>query len=143
MIAAVRVVVGVLLALLAFAGCSSEYTQGTSAPAARPDESLEAARTKLELVRQDSCYTTADLARQWPVCGRWEEEVRNVGNAAAAARPGDREITDPAAAVRAGYDHFVGAGCTSTPPDPAQCVTAITETRTGVTRLAEGMASVR
>ena len=142
-IASARVVVVVLLALVASAGCSREYTEGTSAPAVRPDGSLEAARTKLQLVQQDSCYTSADLARQWPACGRWEEEVLNVGNAAAGARPGTREITDPAGAVRAGYDHFVRAGCTSTPTDPAACLTAIDETRAGVTRLAQGIASVR
>ncbi|MEJ2862464.1 hypothetical protein [Actinomycetospora flava] len=146
MIASVRVVVGVLLALLALTaltGCSAEYTEGTSAPAARPDGSLDAARTKLRLVQQDSCYTSADLARQWPVCGRWEEEVLNVGNAAAGARPGDREITDPAVAVRAGHEHFVRGGCTSTPTDPNACIAAIDETRAAVTRLAQGIASVR
>lgn len=142
-IAAVRVVVGVVLALLALGGCSTEYTEGTSAPAARPAASLEAAQTKLRLVQQDSCYTSADLARRWPVCARWEEEVLNVGNAAAGARPDDREITDPVVAVRAGHEHFVRAGCTATPIDPAACVAAITETRTAVTRLSEGMTSAR
>ncbi|WP_133827148.1 hypothetical protein [Actinomycetospora succinea] len=145
MIASVRVVAGLLLALLVLAGCSSEYTEGTSGPAVRPDTSLEAARTKLRLVEQDSCYTAADVARQWPVCGRWEEEVLNIGNAAAGARPEDREITDPAVAVRDGHEHFVRAGCVAgaTAPDPAQCVAAVDETRVGVRRLGEGIASVR
>ncbi|MEJ2887877.1 hypothetical protein [Actinomycetospora aeridis] len=137
------VVAALLLALLALAGCSSEYTEGTSAPAARPDTSLESARTKLRLVQQDSCYTSRDLARQWPACGRWEEEVRNVGNAAASARPDAREITDPAVAVRAGHEHFVRSGCTSTPTDPGACIAAIGETRTAVTRLAQGISSTR
>ncbi|MDD7942755.1 hypothetical protein PHK61_30510 [Actinomycetospora lutea] len=145
MVASGRVVVGLLLAVLALAGCSSEYTEGTSAPAARPDGSLEAARTKLRLVQQDPCYTVADLTRQWPVCARWEEEVLNVGNAAAGARPDDREITDPALAVRTGHEHFVRGGCATgaTPADTPRCIGAIEETRTAVTRLAQGMSAAR
>lgn len=144
-IASERIVVALLLAVLALAGCSSEYTQGTSAPAARPDGSLEAATTKLRLVEQDACYTSADATRQLPVCARWEEEVLGVGNTAAGARPDDREITDPAAAVRAGHEHFVRAGCASgvTPADPAECVAAIGETRTALTRLGAGIAAAR
>lgn len=145
MIATGRVVAGLFLALLALAGCSTEYTEGTSAPAARPDGSLDAARTKLRLVQQDPCYTVADLTRQWPACGRWEEEVLNVGNAAAGARPDDREITDPVAAVRTGHEHYVRAGCAAgvAPADTPTCIAAIGETRTAVTRLGEGIASVR
>ena len=112
----------------ALAGCSTEDTQGTSSSAARPNASLEAARTKLGLVQQDPCYTSRDLLRQWPVCGRWEEEVRNVANAAAGARPDDREITDPSAAVETGHEHFLRAGC------PAGVA---------VTRLATGIAAAR
>ena len=126
-------------------GCSSEYTQGTSSPPARPNTSLEAARTKLGLVQQDPCYTSRDLLRQWPVCGRWEEEVRNVANAAAGARPDDREITDPSAAVETGHEHFLRAGCPAgvAPADPATCVAAVGETRVAVTRLATGIAAAR
>ncbi|PVZ04610.1 hypothetical protein C8D89_11763 [Actinomycetospora cinnamomea] len=134
----------VVLAVLAglAAGCSTEYTEGTSAPPARPDTSLDAARTKLRLVQQDPCYTSRDLAQQWPVCGRWEEEVRTTASAAADARPGDREITDPAAAVEAGHAAFVRAGCRAgASADPGACVTALAETRTAVTRLATGIAS--
>lgn len=130
---------------LALAGCtSSSFTEGTSASPARPDGSLEAARTKLGLVQQDPCYTARDIGRRWPLCGRWEEEVLNVANAAAAARPDDREVTDPAAAVRAGHESFTRAGCVAgTTPDPGACVAAVEETRTAVTRLAGGIASAR
>ena len=140
-----RVTALTLLAVLVVAGCSSEYTEGTSAPAARPETSLDAARTKLELVAQDPCYTSPDLPRQWPVCGRWEEEVRNVANAAVGARPDAREITDPAAAVEAGHEHFLRAGCPAgvAPADPATCIAAVGETRIAVTRLEAGIASAR
>ena len=139
--------VGVLVAVLlaALGAWSTSSTEGTSAPPARPDGSLEAARTKLALVQQDPCYTTRDLARQWPVCGRWEEEVRNVATAAAGARPANPEITDPAAAVEAGHAQFLRAGCPAgvAPADPGACIPAVDVTRTGVTRLAEGIASAR
>jgi hypothetical protein len=136
--------VGAVLALLALAGCSTEYTEGTSGPAARPAQSLEAARTKLQLVLQDPCYKTQDIAAQWPVCGRWEEEVFNVANAAAGARPQEPEITDPAAGVRAAHEHFVRAGCGSgAPPAGAgACIAAIRETRAAVTSLASGIGGV-
>jgi len=133
-------------ALLAGLGaCSTASTGGTSAPPARPDGSLEAARTKLGLVQQDPCYTSRDLARQWTVCGRWEEEVRNVATAAAGARPTNREITDPAAAVEAGHERFLRAGCPAgvAPADPGACIAALEVTRTGVTRLAAGIAATR
>lgn len=148
MIASRRIGVGlaaVVLALLAPAGCSAEYTQGTSAPAAPPATSLDAARTKLQLVQQDPCYRTRDVAGQWPLCGRWEEEVLNVANAAAGARPDEREITDPAAAVRAGHEDFVRRGCASgiPPAGPDSCVAAVLETRAAVTSLANGIAGVR
>ncbi|MDD7931005.1 hypothetical protein [Actinomycetospora straminea] len=136
--------VGLLVCLLALTGCTSSFTEGTSATPARPDGSLEAARSKLGLVAQDPCYTARDVDRRWRRCGRWEEEVLNVGNAAAGARPGDREITDPAAAVRAGHERFVRGGCAAgAPPDPGVCVAAVEETRTAVTRLARGIASAR
>jgi hypothetical protein len=139
--------VGVLVAVLlaGLGACSTSSTGGTSAPAARPDGSLEAARTKLGLVQQDPCYTTRDLARQWPVCGRWEEEVRGVATAAAGARPANPEITDPAAAVEAGYESFLRAGCPAgvAPADPGACIAAVEMTRTGVARLATGMAAAR
>ena len=139
--------VGVLVAaLLAVLGaCSTSSTEGTSAPSARPDGSLEAARTKLGLVQQDPCYTSRDLAQQWRVCGRWVEEVRNVATAAAGARPANREITDPAAAVEAGYERFQRAGCPAgvAPADPGACIAAVEVTRTGVTRLATGIAGAR
>lgn len=140
--------IGALLvaALLAVLGaCSTSSTEGTSAPPARPDGSLEAARTKLGLVQQDPCYTSRDLVAQWSVCGRWVEEVRNVATAAAGARPANPEITDPAAAVEAGYERFRRAGCPAgvAPADPAACITAVEMTRTGVTRLATGMAGAR
>jgi hypothetical protein len=79
------------------------------------------------------------------VCGRWEEEVLNVASAATAARPDQREITDPAGAVRTGHEHFVRAGCASgvSPADPGTCVAAVVETRGAVTSLASGLASVR
>lgn len=133
-----------LLALVAVAGCSSRYTEGTAGPAAPPAQSLDAARTKLMLVQQDPCYTSRDVAGQWPVCGRWEEEVLNVANAASGARPDQREIVDPADAVRAGHEHFVRAGCGTgvTPGDPADCVAALTETRDAVTSLSRGIGSV-
>jgi hypothetical protein len=139
------VVAAALLMALGASGCSSEYTEGTSSPAARPNTSLDAARTKLGLIQQDPCYTAPDLVRQWPVCGRWEEEVRNVANAASSARPDDREITDPAAAVEAGHEHFLRAGCPAgvAPADPATCAAAVGETRIGVTRLATGIAAAR
>ncbi|MHC1560554.1 hypothetical protein ACR9E3_16480 [Actinomycetospora sp. C-140] len=142
MIAAARVVLGLLLAVVAVAGCSSDYTEGTSGPAARPDQSLEAARTKLELVQQDACYTSRDVAGLYPRCGRWEEEVLNVANAASVARPGQPEITDPAAAVVAGHDHFLRAGC-ATGGAPPECVAAMTETREAVTSLGRGITTAR
>ena len=79
------------------------------------------------------------------MCGRWEEEVRNVANAAAGARPDDREITDPSAAVETGHEHFLRAGCPTgvAPADPATCVAAVGETRVAVTRLATGIAAAR
>ena len=79
------------------------------------------------------------------MCGRWEEEVRNVANAAAGARPDDREITDPSAAVETGHEHFLRAGCPAgvAPADPATCVAAVGETRVAVTRLATGIAAAR
>jgi hypothetical protein len=133
----------VLLALLT--GCSTEYTEGTSAPPARPAQSLEAARTKLQLVVQDPCYTARDIAGVWPSCGRWEEEVLNTANAAAGSRPDLREITDPSAAVRAGHEHFVRGGCASgiPPAGPGDCVAAVIETRDAVTSLGRGVATVR
>lgn len=133
-----------LLAALGLAGCSAEDTEG-SAPPARPDTSLEAARTKLGLIQQDPCYTAPDLARWWPVCARWEEEVRNVARVAAETRADDPEITDPAAAVEAGHERFLRAGCRSraTATDPAACVAALGETRTAVSRLAAGIAAAR
>ena len=142
MIAAARVGIGLLLALLAVAGCTSSYTEGTSGPAARPDQSLDAARTKLQFVQQDACYTSRDVAGLYPRCGRWAEEVRNVANAASVARPGQPEITDPAAAVLAGHEHFLRAGC-ATGGAPQECVAAITETRDAVTSLGRGIATAR
>jgi hypothetical protein len=99
----------------------------------------------MHLVQQDRCYTSRDLAGQWPVCGRWEEEVLGVANTATAVRPDQREITDPAAAVRTGHEHFVRGGCASrvSPADPSTCVAAVVETRAAVTSLASGLASVR
>jgi hypothetical protein len=137
------VLVAVLLAGLG--ACSTPSTEGTSAPPAGPDRSLEAARTKLALVQQDPCYTSRDLVAQWPVCGRWEEEVRNVATAAAGARPANPEITDPAAAVEAAYERFLRAGCPAgvAPADPGACIAAVEMTRTGVTRLAAGFAGAR
>ena len=139
--------VGVLVAVLlaGLGACSTSSTEGTSTPPARPDRSLEAARTKLGLIQQDPCYTSRDLAAQWPVCGRWEEEVRNVATAAAGARPGNPEITDPAAAVEAGYERFFRAGCPAgvAPADPDTCIAAVEATRAGVSRLATGIASAR
>jgi hypothetical protein len=138
--ARLAVVVLAMVAGLA-AGCSGADTG--SAPG-RPEASLEAARTKLGLVQQDPCYTARDIARQWPVCARWEVEVRNIANAASGARPADREITDPAAAVQAGYERFVRAGCGSRAgADPGACATALGETRTAVTRLATGITAAR
>ncbi|MDF2978716.1 MAG: hypothetical protein K0S40_3444 [Actinomycetospora sp.] len=139
--------VGVLLAVLlaGLGACSTSSTESPSTPPARPDGSLEAARTKLGLVQQDPCYTSRDLAAQWPVCARWEEEVRNVAIAAAGARPANPEITDPAAAVEAGYERFLRAGCPAgvAPADPGACIAAVEATRTGVTRLAAGIAAAR
>ncbi|WP_433783303.1 hypothetical protein ACQPX6_25025 [Actinomycetospora sp. CA-101289] len=139
--------VGVLVAVLlsGLGACSTAYTEGTSAPPARPNGSLEAARAKLGLVQQDPCYTSRDLATQWTVCGRWEEEVRNVATAAAGARPANPEITDPAAAVEAGHERFLRAGCPAgvAPADPGACIAAVEVTRTGVTRLATGIAGAR
>ncbi|WP_345424267.1 hypothetical protein [Actinomycetospora chlora] len=146
MIATVRVGVGLVTLVLALlAGCSTEYTEGTSAPPVRPAQSLDAARTKLQLVVQDPCYTARDIAGQWPYCGRWEEEVLNTANAAAGARPELREVTDPAGAVRAGHEHFVRGGCASgiPPAGPGDCVAAIVETREAVTSLGRGIAAAR
>jgi len=131
--------------LAVLVGCGSGDTGGTPTTAARPGGSLEAVRTKLRLVQQDPCYTAPDVAGQWPRCGRWEEEVRSVANAAKGARPDDPEITDPAAAVEAGHAQFLRAGCTAgaVPADPGACVAAIDDTRIAVTRLAAGVAAAR
>ena len=132
-------IVVLVASVLLLTGCSRELG-GSSAGSVGVNTSPAAARSKLEALAQDPCYTAADPSRTWPVCGRWVEEATSTARTATGARPGDTALAQATTRVSAARDAFVARGCVATgapggPVDGAACVSALLAARDGVRAL--------
>ena len=136
---AVLLLAAVASVLLVLTGCSRELVD-TPGRSVGVNTSPAAARSKLEALAQDPCYTAVDPSRTWPVCGRWVEEATSTARTATGARPADAALAQAATRVATSRDAFLARGCVATgapggPVDPGACVGSLLAARDGVRAL--------